>query len=503
MVLLLATLAVACTPRTVQRFGVEQGRAAFVQLADPTLPVAVSSTINLPAGATFVSAWGDMGVLITQPVGEGSEISLYGVYRDGAMVLPCQYRKIETMGAFYLAQYRMLDEAKIEIYNRSGTLLIGTEDTSASAYAVGEDHFVLYTADNAQLFDATGEPYFLDGVLQPQDRVAICGDYVLTTDAAGTGVCVWDGSNILRHRFYAADTRYVAAYLGGRFLITAISQGNAKQYTYIEHLDGEDYYMRQQAWWYDPRTDTTTKANLDYVVLSVRNAFTPGLSRDEVAAMHLAEGYSVAVVAELNNAKEHVSDRYYVIDASATPVVRYPVDINPAAIVFRADRGFAGSALAGSAAALYDLACNLVWQDKTHAYATMRWQSGRLTASYYEDGVNHYGAFDSEGNVAVPFEYAYMSPYFGGKCAVRSGDQYYIVDDAGKTLSAISIACPEHWLGFGVYTYREGDLVGLKNLAGDVVVAPLQQIDAIGADADGHTYILCQQGDTQAVLVLR
>jgi len=504
VVLLLASMAFACTPRTVQRFTVEGGRAAFAQLPDATMPGEVARTIGLPAGAEFVSDWGDMGLLVSRTFDEEGVVTRYGVWRDDEYVLPCDYRRIELVGDFYLTRYALLDARRVEVHDREGTLLVGTEDASAGAVAVSEDYFVFYTDSDAQLFDRAGDAYFLDGVLRPSDCVSVCGDYVVTLDATGSSLCIWDGSNILRHRFAADDTRYVYAYVGGRFLVTAISAGSDKTYTYIEHLDGETYYMRQQAWWYDPLTDTTAKADLGYVVLSVRNAYTAGLSQEEVAAMHLNAGYSAVVVAELDDFKVHVSDRYYVMDAEARLAARYPVGINPTAIYFRADRGFVGSSHATSAAALYDIGCNLVWQDKSHAYATMRWQGDRLTASYYEDGLAYYGAFDSEGNVAVPFRYRYMSPYFEGRAAVRDGDAYYVLDAAGNVLSSIAISCPEHWLGYGLYTYSEGGKVGAKNFAGEVIIAPTsQQFTSIGVTADGSTYLLSQQGDTQTVLVLK
>ena len=504
VVLSLAFAAFACTPHTVQGFTIESGRAAFAQLDDPTLPREVVRSIRLPAGTSFVADWGDMGVLVSQAFGEEGTITRYGVWRDDAYVLPCEYRRLEVVGDFYLTQYHLLDERKVEVFDRTGTLLVGTADTSAGVVAVSSDYFVFYTDTDAQLFDSEGNAYFLDGVLRSGDRVSVCGDYVVTIDATGSSLCIWDGSNILRHRFSADDTRYVMAYVGDRFLVTAISAGTEKNYTYIEEQDGQTYYMRQQAWWYDPVTDVTVKADLDYVVLSVRNAYTPAVSREEVAAMHLRTGYSAVVVAELDERKVHVSDRYYVMDSEARLVVRYPVGINPTAIYYRADRGFVGSSHTASAAALYDLAGNLIWQDKSHTYATMRWQGDRLTASYYEDGVTHHGAFDSEGNVAVPFDYRYMSPYFEGLAVAGDADTYYVLDAAGKVLSTIDVACPEHWLGYGLYTYRQGDYTGVKNFAGQVVVAPTSQtITSIGITVDGSTYLICQEGDTQTVLVLK
>jgi len=503
VLLLLALMALACTHSNVQRFNVEAGRMAFVQETEPAVLRGVSRQVVLPEGLEVVADWGDMGVYVAQVIDEDAHAALYGVYRDDKLLLPCTYRKIEAVEGFYLAHYRNLDEQKLEIFDRDGTLLIGSEDTSATVSVVSSEYFALYTTQNAQLFDRRGNAYFGEGIMQPSMTVAACGDYILTVDATTGVYCIWDGSNVLRHRFYDADTRYVVAYVGERFLVAALMPGTEKKYTYIERSDGTDTYMRQKAWWYYPQTDYLEPIDLDYVLLSVRNVNSPGVSAQEAASIRLAAGYSAAVVAELDRDKVHVSDRYYVLDADATTVVRYPVGINPTAIYYRADLGFVGSSSLSGAAALYDLAGNLLWQNKDHAYATMRWQWGRLVASYHENGATLYGAFDSEGNVALRFAYQYMSAFYGDRCVVRDGGVYSVLDGTEKVVTSIAISCPEHWLDYGIYTFAADGKEGVKGFDGAVVVpAEWDAFESIGFSREGKTYLVGRKGNTRTVLEL-
>lgn len=500
VLVLLLSVAFACTPKSVQSFTVEAGKAAFVQ-EENARPTRVTATVDLPAGKSFVADWGEAGVLVADVMDEETGAALYGVWRDGAYLLPCTFRRVDYAAPYYVAQYRDMESQGIEVYDRTGRMLVGSQDTSARVVVVSDEYFALYTTQNAQLFDAEGEAYFGEGIMQPTESVSACGQYVLTIDTALGSCRVWDGKNVLRRRFYEQDVRYVAAYIDGRFFVTALGKGTQNNYTYIEKTADETVYMRQRAWWYYPETDVLEPTTIDYVLLSVVNACTAGVDATSWRTYGLNEGYSAAVVAELDRDKVHAGERYYVLDKDARPVVRYPVDVNPTAIRFRDDVGFAGSSLVSGAAALYDLACNMLWQKNDRRYATMRWQWGRLVASYREDGRTLYGAFDAEGNVAVDFVYDYMSPYFGDRCAAKTDGRYVLLDGAGTPRTSIEIACPEHWLGYGVYAFRAGASVGVKNFAEETIVAAeWDALTAIGRNADGTLYIVARKGDTQRVL---
>lgn len=503
LVLILAFGLAACHSHGAQSFTVEAGRAAFVQRAEPSALGTVACRTTLPDGYYFEADWGDSGILAYRVLDPDFGTTRYGVLRGGDTVLPFQYTAIERVGDFLVGRYRAEDVVSIEVYDATGHLLVGTDDTSAGVRAVGDDYFVLYTDSKAQMFDGEGKAFFHDGVLLPTDAVSQCGDYFLTAHK-GNAYTIWDGPNVLRRRFEAADTRYLVAYVGERFLVTALTAGTADSHTYVEVTDEGTQYFVQQAWWYDPVTDALTPLSLDYVLLAVRNPYTPGLSAAAIESLSLQAGYSAFVVAELNTYGVHTADRYYVADANAALWVRYPTGINADAIYYRSDLGCVGSAADGGTALLYDLAGNLVWQNSEHAYATMRWQSGRFVASYHRDGVTRYGAFDSAGKVAVPFQYDYLSPYVDGRAVARVGSQYYTVDATGRQLGTVSIACPEHWLGFGLYTYIQGGKVGVKNLTG-AVVEPAQwdAIDGVGINDEGRTYVVGTSGTTQTLLVLQ
>jgi len=500
LLLSIAVFAIACSPHGTVAFGVEAGKAAIAEAPEPTLPTCVQRQYDLSAGLRLAAEWGEMGALVGRTVGD---TTLYGVVKDGVEVLPARYVQLGYTGAFYVGRYYADDSLLVEVYDAAGTLLVGVDDSSARVGAVGKDYFMLYTDQNAQLFDKTGTAVFREGILTPADAVSVCGDYFLSANAASGSFAIWDGPNIVRRRFAAPDVRYSVAYMGGRFLITALSVATADDYTYIE-TDNGTRFMRQEAWWYDADLDRLTSVQLDYVLLSVYNEYTPALSPDEWQAMHLREGYSVAVVAECNAYGVHDGDRYYAMDGNAALQMRYPQNIPASAILYRAERGFVGSAAAGGAAALYDYAGNLVWQDKAHTYATMSWQSGRLVASFVQDGVAYYGAFDSEGQVAVDFVYRYMSPYREGRCVALDASGYVVLSGAGEVLARIDPVSPEYWHNFGIYAYRDGGKIGLKNWKGDIVApAVWESMTAVGYNAEGNVYAVAQEGETQTILVLQ
>lgn len=510
LILCVMMCAVACGPQGVRvgPFSVQAGEAAWQQVPDPTMPTAELKRVTLPEGLHFVADWGDLGIEVYTTQDDGTV--LFGLWRDGQMVLPCRYVAMRRNGQYIFTQFYGPDEVYMDVRDREGEVIAGTTDSTAGLYALG-DYFVLYTDSAAQMFDSQGNACFADGVLSAGDAVSVCGDYVLTANTAMGMYSVWQlyasqrgVMAFLRHRFYDETLRYQVAYVGNRFLVTAIGEGTAQDYTYIEVQEGVAHYMRQQAWWYDATRDTLAPARLDYVLLSVKNKYTPGIGEAEVRAMHLNEGYSVAVVAECNDYKVHEGERYYAINGDANLWVRYPAGINPTAIFFRDGVGFVGSAAGGSAAVLYDMAGNLLWQRRDYAYATMTWQGGRMVCSRIEDGVLRYGALDEAGNVVIDYVYDYMSPFFDGKCVARREGQYYLLNGAGAMVEIVSLAGNEQWLAYGLYAFERDGKMGVRNLAGqELLDARFGAIEAVGMDEDGHPYVVAvaeEGGRTQIVL---
>ena len=508
LLLCLVCVLTACSPRGVQPFSVEAGQAVWQQVAEPAVAARVAQRIPLPEGYAMVADWGDWGLMIARVVSsDGTE--LYGVWRDGREVLPCRYTRLAVDGAYALGQFYDEEGMWWEVYNRDGACVVGTTMDNARLRTVSDRYFVLYTDEGAQMFDEGGNACFADGVLAADEGMAVCGDYLLSYSTTKHAACVWQlytsarGSTAFLRRRFEGDGRYTAVYMGGRFLVTRLSTGTATDYTYLDVVNGQSYYVRQEAWWYDAEQDRLTPTRLDYVLLATRSAYTPGITSAEVQALHLREGYTVVTVAALNDYGLHQSERYYVVDASATRMARYAEGVTPTSIWYRGDRGFVGSSLADGVAAMYDWQGNLLWQDKRHNYATMQWQWGRFVASYMQDGVAVYGAFDADGRVAVPFAYQYLSPYVEGYAVARLDGGYYRVDAEGVLLAEVAPACPDYWMGYGVYAFREGDKVGLCNLRGDVLEpAAWQQAVAVGTGANGRTYVVMASDGCQTVLIL-
>ena len=492
---------------TVTPFSRAMGRAVWVQQSTPTLWQGGGDSVVLPDGYVFVADWGRHGYMLARPQ-EG--YTLYGVWRDGAWVLPCSHIALTRAGNFYMGAYYRDEALQYDVYNAQGTIIAGTK-SDATLYPLDDTHFVLYSAGKAQVADDQGKPYFINNLFTTADSFAMCGDYLLSYRASDFSCRVWqlaldargEGMAMLLHTFAAPDTRYTAVYCGGRFLVTALSAATADDYTYMDLVDGNTQYLRQQAWWYDPNMDELTKANLDFVLLGVRGTYAPGAAEADKQAIALAEGYTAVSVAVTNSQRLRESTRTYVMDKEGHLVLAYPADINPTALAYREDVGYLSAKQ--TAACLYGLDGNLLWQDARYAYTAMVWQNERLVAAYSDQSGTYYGAFDVVGDVVVPFQYEYVAPFVQGVSMAKRADGYVRLNHNGvETQVVTDIACEAYWLGYGCYVYASKGLYGLKNLGGDVVLdADWQSLDLVGRNSDGQTYVVGRKGNALVQQVLQ
>ena len=486
----------ACTPKATP-FSREMGRTIWVQTEAPTLLRQGGATIELPSGFNFAGDWAHMGFLLSE---KQQGTTLYGVWREGGWVLPCRFITLTRAGNFFMGAYYYKEELLYEVYNRLGTMVVGTK-SDATLYPLDDTRFVLFAKGQAQVFDEEGRTYFADNLLTTYDSFAMCDDYLLSYRSTDFSCRIWQlcldaerhGMALLLHNFAEEGTRYSAVYCQGRFLITALTETQT-DYTYMDFVDGQTYFVRQQAWWYYPETGELSPVRLDFVLLGMRGKYAPGASETDKKAIGLAEGYTAVAVAVINRQGLRESTRYYVMNDKAQTVWAYPADINPNAVSYSNDVGFVSAQL--TPARLYGLDGNMMWQAADHDYTGMVWQDERLVAAYSDNQGTHYGAFDVDGKITVPFRYEYVAPFVQGVSMAKRADGYVRLNHTGvETMSVTDIACEAYWLAYGCYVFERQGLYGVKNINGDVVLqAEWQAFDRVGRTDEG-VYVVGRKGD--------
>lgn len=505
VILVLALLLLALTAcNTIQPFSTQMGKQAWVQQRVPVSLGSVESTVVLPVGYNFVSDWGDMGLCLSR---DNDGYAMYGVWAKTGWILPCKYVEIVRSGSYYMAVYYQDNFVKHEVFDRSGQMIVGTVE-SGQLQALGEDFFVLYGKKQAQVFGRDGTAYFSDNLFGLSHSFAWCDGYLISYNTTDYSCCLWQLEKdvkgnpmpILLHAFQEKGHRYTPIYTNGRFLVTSLCEGTPEHYTYFEILDGVSYYVWQDAWWFDPSDGSLSWVDLGYVVLGARSRYTVGLRPEDRETVSLADGYTAVSVAVLNEYKLNEYSRYYVMDEKGKLVLTYPKNLNPSALRYREDVGYITANW--TAAALYGLDGNMLWQNKVHDYTSMRWQSDRLVACYVDVQGSRYGAFDIDGNIVVPFDYDYLAPFVDGVSIARKGDRYYRI--AGDSLEEVEdLACEDYWLAYGCYVVADGNKYALKNLRGDQIATGYDALVTIGTDAQGRVYVLGAQGPDDLLIKLQ
>lgn len=469
-----------------ERYTVEMGRKVFV--SDSRIEASGSTEFTVREGYRFLEPLDENAYIVYKKLDETKDDDAnnrYGLMSsDGKILIECKYESISYSGEFVHGEYYTDDSVLCsDVYYSDGVKLMST-DSIIELDALDDDFCILYYEGRSQLFDKNGTTYFRSNSQMSADvYYSICDGYLFGYDTTTGDWYIWQlfknldgdvpyGFVVLKQLFAASSSIYTVAYMGEYKYLVIETSNDAENYDYFETINGTKYYIKQKSYFYNVLTDENTEYKPEYPILSVTNKYSPSLNINQRRNLNLNDGYSQVNAGILSTEGERTGYRYFVISDTGEFVIRYPEFITATAVRFIDGYGFTGGAGSGSPAGLYYMNCEPVWKKTDREYYAQSFSSGRYVASCSTaDGIR-YGAFDSDGNVAIEFSYAYISPFSNGYAFCRLADgQNGIIDANGDIIEIVndfySLATATT---YGAYAYTIDEKYGLRSFDGSVLI---------------------------------
>lgn len=516
LMILIATIALTSCVRSQplsDSYTIEKGREVFI--SEEYHNYTVAEQVPLPEGVFFESCLYDDTYLVYAPIDSEKETEeyLYGMANSEGLILPCEYNAVSKSGLFL--NFSKVEESggtTNEIRYIDGVLLLKISG-SISIEAINDDYCTLYYDSYSQVFDKDGVYYFSDNTKMSSNfSYSYCDGRLFGQDTLLNDWFVWTlskqvGSDsqpsgiALIDRFFTSDNEIkTVCYLGRDvYLVIESVESNKSNYTYYEVKDGVERFVSQSAYTVNLSNGKVEDVELEYPILGVLNKYSPSMSYEQRASFNVKERYTAACVAVLGEDLKRVGLRYYVIDSDCNFVIRYPDGITPGAISFIDGYGFTGMATAGYGSGLYYMNCDTIWINQEHEYFAPSFSYGRYVCAYVAESGSVYGAFDSEGNVVIDFEYSYISPFSQNNAIAQKG-VYYLIDLEGEIVKELEDYYEDvtpH--SFGLYIYKDNGYLGIKNFAGDILVKA-ENNSYVSVERRGGTIFACFEKEEASVL---
>ena len=206
--------------------------------------------------------------------------------------------------------------------------------------------------------------------------------------------------------------------------------------------------------------------SFDKPIYSLTDRYAFGVTQEERENYPLNEGYFALRYYVTKGKDSDGSLAYCLTDASLNELASLPEGISP---VQRMVNG--ACAVVGESGKLYLVNDKLevVKTFEDSAYQSVSYSGSVVTASKIAANALR-GCYDANGQVVVPFEYSYISDFFGGKAAASKGGKTYLVGVDGSVSYLSDEAFPYYWQGFSVTTVS--GKIGLTSFEGKELVSP-------------------------------
>lgn len=485
-------------------FTVETGRKVFV--SDETdFELKKEKTVNLPEGyhfSKFVDE--DTYIVYTRDViveveGE-TTVDRYGVFNNsGNMLVENKYERLDSTGNFIFGYY-YTDEAeyKSDIYYINGNKIL-TTDYAIELVALSTDFCALYYDNYSQVFDKDGVYYFANSnKMSGNLHYSVCDDYLFGYDAVLGDWFIWEtyvnnsgeipyGFVLLKKLFEGENSLFSVAYLGNDNFLVVETMSVSENYDYFEVINGTTYYIKQKTSIYNVVADSQTFYNSDYPILSVVNHYSPTLTLEQKNKLNINKGYTRVNAGIVDENGERVTYRFFVINDKGEFVIRYPENMSPSAMRFIDGYGFAQGASENFSAALYYMNCDLVWIKNDREYYGQSFSDGRYVLYCSISGGMRYGVLNTDGEIIVDFEYAYISPFVNNLAFFRKTDgEVGIMDVDGERIEQIeNFVSGSNTTSFGVYEFENNGKRGIKTFDGEEIIsAEYDSLVYIGRNED-------------------
>lgn len=523
LALILIVCCLFCSCKTadkteLERYTVEIGRKVFVQ--DEQTELSTVTDFTMPDGYRFLEPLDEQTYIVYKKLDETKEDEAnnrYGLMgSDGKILIECKYESISYSGKFIHGEYYSEDATLIsEVFYADGVKLMST-DTIIELYALDDEFCILYYDGTSQLFDKNGTTYFRANSQMSADvYYSICDGYLFGYDSNRGDWYIWQifknvdseepyGFVVLKQLFASENSVYTVAYTGNYSFLVVETINNENDYDYFEEINGTTYYIKQNTYFYNVLTDERKDYKSEYPILSITNKYSPSLNINKKRSLNLNDGYSQVNAGIISDDGERTGFRFFVINDKGEFVIRYPQSVTATAVRFIDGYGFAGGAGVGSSAGLYYMNCEPVWRKADKEYYAQSFSSGVYVASCSTADGLRYGAFDTDGNVKIEFEYAYISPFSNGYAVARTTDgTYSIIDADGKIVENISgFYSLSTATSYGVYAFVSGESYGLKAFDGNTLISAEYDSFAYFGKVDDKIIVVCTKSGVDRVYTI-
>lgn len=505
MLIIVCCFASCKTPvEHIERFTLEAGRAAYIESEERAVPN-TALKLNVPEGTEPYLVNIDAGVIIVSADSdevdeEFNPIPAYGIADlNGILVADCVYDRIAVSGNFLMAEIDNgveLSDISYDFYYKDGTKLFNTENVINGFTAISDDYFVLYTEESSEVFYKDGSALFgTNRQLSSSYCYSVCGEYLFAQEPENAIYFIYrifEASPMLVKSYVSNSSRiYISGYIGnGEFLVAETVIADNNDYDYWSYVGSLRYYYSQTVKIIRPDSDETV-IDSDVIITGVINKHSPAIDYSVRKAYNLKEGYSAVTTIKTDNEKQNVGIECYVINNDAVTVLKMPEGLTPFMMTYKNNLGFAGNALNGYAAALFDYAGNAVWIKQDAEYYAQSYAYQRYIAAKSDGEALRYGMFDTNGNTIIDFNLDFLSGFSGDYALAKNEGSYYRVNKNGELIEAIGdIRDDNLQLTFNCYVYIDENKLGLKNFAGETLIAAeYDDLDYIGGSG-GNTIVI-------------
>ena len=398
--------------------------------------------------------------------------------RDGNVLIePTLYSGLSMVGDFFLAEGN-LETGLYVVLNLKGEIVytsfkrIEIKDVGDGCVSVKED-------ESTYLFNDKGEDVLGGTSLDSTCEYTVCKDYVLARSTARKKVFAFyrRTGDVLLSLYGSSNVSFDAAYLGGKDFLVICEENvtSSDTYTYSIKETEETRYVRQtvQVHSLDGSTPKTIRTEEPICSLSDRYAF--GVTQQDRENYPLKEGYYAMRTYHLDGKVADGSLNACVTDASLTPLARLPEEINP---LIRPVNGVA--AALGSSGTIY-LVNDRLEVLKTFddaVYQSVSFTGELIVATNLSAGKKR-GCLRKNGDVAIPFEYSYISDFYGNFAVASKEGKSYAVGTDGSVRQIGEENFPYYWLGY--YETTAGTKIGIASLDGtELVPATYDTLEGMG-----------------------
>ena len=454
---------------------------------------ALTSKIEVSLGEYSFVEFLNRGVI------EISEGDCFGALdRDGRTLIEPIYSALSMTGDFFFAEGD-LERGLYSILNLKGELIYSS-DLPLSIQDVGEGCVSVEENGRTILFNEKGEDLLAGTSLESTYKYSVCGDWIAARNNAGKSIFFFrrtTGDNVLA-LYGAENTTYDFVYLGGKdFLILREEKvASTESYTYSIVESGETHYYRQTLQVFSMEGSTPHTINFDGAICSMHNRYSLGISAESRENYPLKDDYLIVRRYKLQSKVTDGSVLSSVTDLSLREVASLPNGELP---LIRPIDGLA--AVEGETGEIYLVNDRLELKKtlRDSRYQSVVFSGNVITASDLSTGGKR-GCLDKEGNVVIPFEYSYISDFYGDKAIAAKDGKTYLIGTDGSATYLTEESFPYFWLGF--YERTEGEKIGLVSFSGDLLVPVLfDSVSGFGRYG-GEIFVAMKSGTRETVFRL-